>query len=240
MRIAIISDIHGNRTAFDAVLADLRKTSPDLVLHGGDLADSGSSPVDVVDRIRELGWQGVLGNGDEMLAVPDTLEAFAREQPPQLQPLFAMVREMAAATRDMLGDDRLKWLGALPRVHLHDSFALVHASPESTWRSPTAAASDAELEAAYRSLGRSVAVYGHIHQPFVRSISGMTVANSGSVSLSYDGDPRASYLLLDDAVPAIRRVSYDLMEEVAALAKSRLPQAEWITAMLKSGRFTMP
>ena len=70
MRIAIVSDIHGNRTAFEAVLADLRQTAPDLVLHGGDLADAGSSPVEIVDRIRDLGWQGVIGNTDEMLAMP--------------------------------------------------------------------------------------------------------------------------------------------------------------------------
>lgn len=70
MRIAIVSDIHGNRTALEAVLADLRQTSPDLILHGGDLADSGSSPVEIVDRVRDLGWQGVIGNTDEMLFAP--------------------------------------------------------------------------------------------------------------------------------------------------------------------------
>ena len=56
MRIAIVSDIHGNQTAFEAVLADLRQTSPDLILHGGDLADGGASPAEIVDRIRDLGW----------------------------------------------------------------------------------------------------------------------------------------------------------------------------------------
>jgi predicted phosphodiesterase len=70
MRIAIVSDIHGNRTAFEAVLADLKQTSPDLILHGGDLADSGASPSEIVDRIRELGWAGVVGNTDEMLFAP--------------------------------------------------------------------------------------------------------------------------------------------------------------------------
>jgi predicted phosphodiesterase len=49
MRIAIVSDIHSNQTAFEAVLADLRQTSPDVVLHGGDLADTGSSPAEIVD-----------------------------------------------------------------------------------------------------------------------------------------------------------------------------------------------
>ena len=62
MRIAIVSDIHGNRTAFEAVLSDPRQTAPDLILHGGDLADAGASPVEIVDRIRDLGWQGVVGN----------------------------------------------------------------------------------------------------------------------------------------------------------------------------------
>ena len=64
---ATAADIHGNRTALEAVVADLRSAAPDLVLHGGDLADGGSSPTQVVDWIRELGWAGVMGNTDEML-----------------------------------------------------------------------------------------------------------------------------------------------------------------------------
>ena len=54
MRIAVLSDIHGNLTAFEAVLADLQKTSPDVVFHGGDLADSGSGPTEVVDHIHAV------------------------------------------------------------------------------------------------------------------------------------------------------------------------------------------
>src|SRR6266852_7397993 len=98
MRIAIVSDIHGNRTAFEAVLADLRQTSPDLILHGGDLADSGASPVYIVDRIRDLGWQGVVGNTDEMLFNPQSLKEFA-DQSPTMQSLFAVIEEMATVTR---------------------------------------------------------------------------------------------------------------------------------------------
>ena len=92
MRIAIVSDIHGNRTSFEAVLADLRQASPDLVLHGGDLADGGSNPVEIVDHIRQLGWHGVLGNTDEMLWRPESLREFSR-QSPQLQPLFTVIEE---------------------------------------------------------------------------------------------------------------------------------------------------
>src|SRR5580692_1167807 len=132
MRTAIVSDIHGNRTAFEAVLADLRQTSPDLILHGGDLGDTGSSPAEVVDRIRELGWQGVAGNTDEMLFDPESLTRFASGLP-QLKSLFDTIAEMAAAARETMGEDRLAWLRALPRTQIHEHFALVHASPDTTW-----------------------------------------------------------------------------------------------------------
>lgn len=70
MRIAVVSDIHANLTALEAVIADLRNVAPDLVVHGGDLC-SGSKAAEVIDRIRELGWPGVYGNGDELLWDPD-------------------------------------------------------------------------------------------------------------------------------------------------------------------------
>ncbi len=240
MRIAVVSDIHGNRTAFEAVLADLKETAPDLVFHGGDLADGGSSPAEIVDRICELGWQGVVGNADEMLTAPETLEEFVRQQSPHLQPLFTIVREMAAATRATLGPERLAWLGDLPRILFHGSMALVHASPDCPWRSPTAEASDSELESVYKPLGKPVVIYGHIHCAFIRRVSGMMVANTGSVSLSHDGDCRASYLLLDECEPTIRRVEYDVDAELKALANAAIPHAEWIGKMLTSGRFQMP
>ena len=67
MRIAILSDVHGNLTALEAVVADVLQRAPDRVLHGGDLVLLGAQPAQVVDRIRELGWPGVLGNTDELL-----------------------------------------------------------------------------------------------------------------------------------------------------------------------------
>jgi 3',5'-cyclic AMP phosphodiesterase CpdA len=133
MRIAVLSDIHGNRTAFEAVLEDLKQTSPDLILHGGDLADAGASASDIVDRIRDLGWRGVAGNTDEMLFRPVSLEEFASQSsaPPSL---WAAIRETAAWARTMLGEERIAWLGALPHVQIQGPLALVHASPESSWR----------------------------------------------------------------------------------------------------------
>jgi len=235
MRIAIVSDIHGNRTAFEAVLADLRQTAPDLTLHGGDLADSGSSPVEILDHIRDLGWPGVVGNTDEMLFKPERFTEFASSRP-QLQPVWDAITEMAAYTREALGAERLAWLSRLPLAQIHPPLALVHASPLSPWRAPTHEADGEELHSTYSMLGQPVAVYGHIHRSYIRVASGgLIVANTGSVSLSYDGDRRAAYLLLDDSKPSIRRVEYDVDGEIKALAGCGLPHADWVARILESG-----
>jgi putative phosphoesterase len=239
MRIAIVSDIHGNRTAFEAVLADLRQTSPDLILHGGDLPHGGASPAEIVDRIRDLGWQGVVGNTDEVLWAPHLLRQSAN-QSAQMEPLFVAIEEMAAATREALGEERIEWLRSLPRIQIRGPMAVVHASPGSTWQAPAPEAGDAELESVYKELGRPIAIYGHIHRSFIRKVSGMIVANTGSVSLSYDGDRRAAYLVLDDFEPIIRRVEYDVEAELKALSSCDLPHADWIAKILESARPQMP
>lgn len=239
MRIAIVSDIHGNLTAFEAVLADLRVTSPDLILHGGDLADGGSRPAEIVDCIRDLGWQGVAGNADEMLWRPDALTEFAA-QSAGVRPLLNRIGDIAQATRNALGEERIEWLSGLPGSQVHGLVSLVHASPGSLWRAPGPETADPELEGIYGPLGSPVVVYGHIHRPYVRRLSGMTVANSGSVSLSYDGDRRASYLIVDESGPIIRRVEYDVDREIEDLRTSRIPHAGWIAKMLALGTFAMP
>lgn len=233
MRIAIVSDIHGNRTAFEAVLADLRQTSPDQILHGGDLADNGASPTEIVDQLRDLGWHGVAGNTDEMLFRPESLTEFAG-QTPNLRPMLSAIEEMAAVTREALGEERLAWMRRLPRLEVCGPMALVHASPESLWYAPPPDAGDAVVEAVYAPLRQPIAVYGHIHRPYVRRLSGLTVANTGSVGLSYDGDLRAAYLLLDDSTPTIRRVAYDVDKELKLLAACDLPHADWIAKILAS------
>jgi predicted phosphodiesterase len=162
--VAVVTDIHGNLTAFEAVLADIHRMSPDLVLHGGDLADPGSSPIDLVDRIRDLGWRGVMGNTDEMLVRPSSLEDFA-SQSSAPSTMWSTIRLIASSTRSKLGDQRLKWLSELPLVTTVPGFALVHAEPGNCWRAPSSEATDAELETIYGSLGQPIVAYGHTHRP---------------------------------------------------------------------------
>jgi putative phosphoesterase len=213
MRIAIISDIHGNLTAFEAVLSDLHEASPDLVLHGGDLADAGSSPEEIVDRIRDLGWRGVAGNTDEMLLRPESLEEFAAQSSAPAS-LWNALREIAAATRVKLGEERIAWLRQAPCSIFEGPIALVHASPKSLWHASASEAKDTELESVYGPLERSIVVYGHIHRPYIRALPSarggqFVVVNSGSVGLPYDGDHRASYLLVYDLNVTVRRIEYD-------------------------------
>lgn len=239
MRIAIVSDIHGNLTAFEAVLKDLRQTSPDLIFHGGDLAQAGSSPVEIIDCIRDLGWPGVVGNADEVLFRPESLTEFS-SQMPQLQPLWAAIQETAWWTCDALGAERIAWLSSLPRSQSRGPMTLVHASPQSLWRSPGHDASDAELESIYSPLGQPIAVYAHIHRSFIRTIAPTTIVNTGSVSLSYDADRRAAYLLLDDSKPEIRRVEYDVSREIKALSTCGVPYADWLAKTLETASPQMP
>ncbi|HET9282454.1 MAG TPA: metallophosphoesterase family protein [Candidatus Angelobacter sp.] len=157
MRIAILSDIHGNLTALDAVLSDLRRQKPGVVFHGGDLPYGGCNPCEVVDCITQEGWQGVLGNTDEMLwntAVRSALEASA----PKLKPLFKVLFDRCSpVTRQMIGEQRMQWLQRLPTklrfgIENHQELALLHASPGNLWRAPMDTADDAELESTYKNL----------------------------------------------------------------------------------------
>lgn len=239
MRIAFVSDIHGNRRAFEAVLGDLRQVAPDLVVHGGDLASGGAHPADIVDQIRALGWPGVCGNTDEMLFAPERLTEFAAKTP-KLAPLLSRIQATIPPAVSSLGEDRLRWLEQLPFLYSQPGFCLMHASPGDCWRAPMPNASDDELRTMYAPLHAPIVLYGHIHVPYVRRLADITVANTGSVSQSYDGDCRASYLVMDGETLTIRRVEYDVESEAQDLLRSGLPHADWLARILLAGKYCPP
>jgi putative phosphoesterase len=240
MRVAIVSDIHGNLTAFDAVLADIRARAPDLVLHGGDLALMGAQPAQVIDRVRELGWSGVVGNTDEVLWRPQE-QARQEKLAPKLGVLLRLIfQQYAPATRALLGQERVMWLRELPAEHRLEDLVVVHAAPDDLWRAPLPDAEDEELSATYAPLGAATAIYGHIHRPYTRTLAQMTVANSGSVGMPWDGDPRASYLLLEDGQPQLVRVAYDVEREARLLLSSGYPDAGRLVEMRRRGAFLRP
>lgn len=239
MRIAVVSDIHGNLTALEAVIADLRKEAPDLVLQGGDLAYGGCHAAEVMDRVAELGWPGVLGNTDEVLWDTEPL-IYMLETAPKLRSLLRMIQQCARGTRDLVGESRLQVLRRMPLELRYENMVLLHASPGNLWKSPMESADEEALERVYGALRVKTVVYGHIHKPFVRHLRAFTVCNSGSVGMPYDGDPRASYLILDGERAEIRRVEYDVSKEVDRLLKSNYPFKEWFAEVRQRGAYVPP
>ncbi len=146
MKLAIVSDIHGNLAALDAVNSDLENVKPDLVVQGGDLAINGPHPSECVDRIRELGWPGIAGNTDLALwTLPETL-------PENVMNTF---RVLAAATTHLLGAERVAWLKTLPlKWRDGDRVALVHAVPGDTWKGVLPDARQRNLWSAWCDSGR--------------------------------------------------------------------------------------
>src|SRR5207249_148587 len=83
----------------------------------------------------------------------------------------------------------------------------------------------------YGDVNSNTVTYGHIHRPFIRRVGKSTVVNSGSVGLSYDGDQRACYVVIDHSSVTLRRVVYDVEREVQELRGRKYPRAEWLISI---------
>lgn len=202
MRLAVLSDIHGNLVALDAVVKDLERLDPDAVWCGGDLAWGGPWAGECIARVREAGWQTVRGNTDIWITGdPQTVTS------PEDR---AHLESLAAA--HAISDDDARWLLSLPLGQTGPgSVLLVHGTPESPFVGPLPDAEPAEF-APYEGRATMV-VYGHVHRAFVRRLAdGTIVCNAGSVGFPMDADS-ACYLILDQNGPEWtvlhRRVDFD-------------------------------
>lgn len=231
MRVAIVSDIHGNLPALEAVVADLVLTEPDQVVLGGDLALGGPHGPEVVDRLRELGWPSVLGNTDAALSGLEAIPQAARG---------GFIPRVAAHTAEILGPERTAWLTRLPMEWRAANLIVVHAVPDDCWAIVSHDASDATMRETYSPVGAPIVTYGHIHHAFVRRLGDLTVVNSGSVSLSLDRDVRASYVIVDGDKIEHRRVNYDLEKVAGDYFSSGYPMADSYVSWLRTGEWTPP
>jgi len=230
MKLALVSDVHGNLAALEAVVADLERERPEQVVHGGDLAINGPRPAEVMDLVRELGWAGVMGNTDQALwELPGWLQERGRE-------LFTRT---TTVTKEMIGAERLAWLRELPMEWRDGDLLLVHAVPGDLWKLVPPDTPDHELVGIFGGQNASLSIYCHIHKPFVRELPNLTVANTGSVSIPADGDWRASYLMVENGRPSLRRVEYDLERELADLRESGYPSWQALAEMQRSGDFAV-
>ena len=243
-RLAILSDVHGNAAALEAVRLAVRAARPDHVLVCGDHVLNGPHPCESVDGVRALEADGAIviqGNTDIAVADFDYAAAFPwfPEGPPST---FVAAAEWA---HDELGAERLGWLRRLPaerRVRVEDDTLLLacHASPGSQTAGfdpdldPTAV-----LERMMRTDARIVAC-GHTHLPEVRDFGWRMIVNAGSAGYVFDGDPRASWALVtvdgDEVTAEIQRVEYDVMPVANAISSRGLPGDVYRAATVRTGK----
>ncbi|MDP2871392.1 MAG: metallophosphoesterase family protein [Bacillota bacterium] len=252
MRIAVFADVHGNLPALDAVLDDARRQRVEQWLCLGDVAFRGPAPEECIRRVRSLGGAlaAVQGNTEEWLPVgPPEGEGGDPER-------RAAIKKWWDWTIVRMDADDLRWVESLPMSRVFECgpyrVLCVHATTlgyEDVLR-PTAA--DERFEAALRTRDHTHAACAHIHTPYLLRVRGTTVFNTGSVGRPIDGDPRASYVVLElggcdqgragaaEAASEVasvqfRRVPYDI-DETARLAATRgFPWAEEYIEALRRG-----
>jgi predicted phosphodiesterase len=243
LTIAVLSDIHGNVTALDAVLADIATRRPDRLWVAGDLLLGGPRPAEVVARLQELERAGghiVAGNTDIAVTDGDYAAAY-----PWLDEVPTSHREAAEWTRDQLEDEQLDWVRRLPierRVWEGETLALlVHASPGSqTAGLPADLDPATTVERVTRTEARVICC-GHTHIADVRELGRKLIVNPGACGWSFDGDPAAGWALvrLDDGAPTaeLHRVAYDAQSVAEEISARGLVGDVYRAATVRTGRF---
>lgn len=223
--IAVISDIHGNLHALEAVLAEIDRRSTTQVVVGGDLALGGPAPAECVHLIRSRGYPSIRGNTDEWLT----------RKPNRVTDAISW-----AAAR--LSDEDRGFLGGLPflwRLQTPADLAVVHATPWSISDVVPPDAPESVVERVFAETRASAVVYGHIHHAYVRAFHGKVLANSGSVGLPFDGDQRSAFIILRPARKSweaeIVRVKYDVDAAIHEAEKTDNPErSRWVRRLKES------
>jgi predicted phosphodiesterase len=239
----LISDIHGNLVALDAVIADGAEQGVTAWWVLGDLAAVGAEPAETLERLTNLPHvRFVRGNTDRYVTSGDRpyphADDVARDK--SLRALFEAVESSFTWTRDALTPQWLAWLAELPteqRATLADGTRLlgVHASPASDdGRGIQPSHTDEQLAEVLAGADADVVCGGHTHRPTDRRIGALRAINLGSVSNPVTPDLRASYVLVDDDRHGHslthRRVAYDHEEVQSRIANSAHPQADYLAS----------
>ena len=237
MRYALISDVHANLEALDAVVADIdARGDADAIYHLGDLVGYSSSPNAVVDRIRERAIAGVAGNYDSTVAT-DHAHCGCRSESPRQEELAHLSydytrRTCTPATKAFLGS--LPFSLDLRPAGGHASgprLVLVHGTPTLNtvyWTEDRSDEFCLKMAAVVGLQPGDAIAFGHTHRPWHRVVSGMHFVNTGSVGRPKDGDWRAGYVRVElgDGAPSVElvRVPYDVESTIAGVRAAGLPE----------------
>jgi predicted phosphodiesterase len=236
VRIVLLSDVHANLPALDAVLTDIERRAPRTpIYHLGDLVGYAPWPNEVVDRLRAAGIPGVAGNYDSTTATAYK-HCGCRYEDPRQEELSHL---SYAWTLAHTSESSRQWLGTLPfRLDVRPAgghlggptVILVHGNPAlNTFYWTEDRGDDFNLKMARQAGARpgDVVAFGHTHKPWHRAVNGIHFVNTGSVGRPKDGDWRAGYVVLDVAASAVTvefiRVEYDLERAMRGVRESDLP-----------------
>ena len=232
-KIALISDIHGNIDALEAVLADIDQRDVGEILCLGDIVGYGGSPTECVALVRERCSVTLMGNHDEYLV-----------KDPDKFVLSRRIRDPLVLAKETVPKDDLKWLSKLPFTAEVHGFTIVHGSlhhPESFHY--IQGRMDALLH--FEEQTTPLCFYGHTHRPAMTSKRGdtiqehllfdgetlldsskLTAINVGSVGQPRDGNPRAAYGIFDPEYHSftLRRVSYDISKAAERIIKAGITE----------------
>jgi predicted phosphodiesterase len=242
LRVVLLSDIHGNLVALDAVLDDIARQGPfDAMVVAGDLVWAGPWPAQVVDRVRSLDAAVIQGNTDAYFNYgPDDPPEDKQEK--SFAPLVSWMAEQ-------LGPERVGYLVGLPFAHRlsaepgHD-LLVVHANPKDEQRAIGPEMSEAELDellGPVEACDWDVLAFGHLHVPYARPWRGRILVDVASAGLPMDGDERAAYAILTwDGTgwhAEHRRVPYEMAAVVNEMRSSGMPRGKHFARRLLRTRY---
>jgi putative phosphoesterase len=228
MRILVLSDIHGNRAALEAIREEY-----DVCLFLGDVVDYALEPGPCIDWVRARATHAVRGNHDHGVAQKVFLQGVGG-----FRYLTGVTRPL---TIERITDDQRRYLAGLPTTRMltlnRKRYLLVHATP----RDPMDEYAPPDVDFWTRRLEGVTADYvcvGHTHVQFILQVGNTTVINPGSVGLPRDGDPRAAYAIITDDGPVLKRVEYPVEETVASVQAADLPDMakRMLAEVLRNGR----
>jgi putative phosphoesterase len=219
LRFLVVSDIHSNLNALNQVLRDVRDF--EVILCSGDIVGYGPNPIECVEVMMSQRAKCVIGNHDWAVTTGD------------ISHLNQYAAEAIIINRRFLSPKAINWLGELPsymKIEVENlKISVFHGSPENPmWEyiSP----SEAKQKAYYyfSKTGADIIILGHTHIPFIYQYNGKLLLNPGSVGQPRDGNPKASYLILEiengKAKAQLKRVYYNIKEVASRIRKKGIPE----------------
>lgn len=239
MKLAIISDIHGNLIAFNEIIKDINNQQVDDIIFLGDLVMNGPQPVEVFEAIKEIQpvvW--IRGNTDNWLKEVDESFVPKSKREEYLYSLYSYAQQR-------LSKSQIDYLLNYPEEQIISvggyTFHCVHGSNKSANEPIGVMRSIDDFNNIVKDVEADFLLCGHTHMPFISSYKGLNILNPGGVGFSLDADPRASYGLveIDDTNYniSIRRLTYDVEKAIDISVKNKFPNIEIYERRLIKGEY---